>query len=157
MMLPLLFMSNRQKKMQQKQAELVKQLGVGDEVRTHSGFYGLIIDSYDDVVILESENGAQTKWARQAISQAVDPIDEVEGSEQELDSDLEREGGIPGVTVSEDDGSWRGPAPRRALSSADLVPGVRSRAAHLITARPPSSRNYAPCPHVALPSRPSRC
>lgn len=103
MMLPLLFMSNRQKKMQQKQAELVKQLGVGDEVRTHSGFYGLIIDSYDDVVILESENGAQTKWARQAISQAVDPIDEVEGSEQELDSDLEREGGIPGVTVSEDD------------------------------------------------------
>ena len=103
MMLPLLFMSNRQKKMQQKQAELVKQLGVGDEVRTHSGFYGLIIDSYDDVVILESENGAQTKWARQAISQAVDPIDEVEGSEQELDSDLEREGDIPGVTVSEDD------------------------------------------------------
>src|SRR5699024_3363695 len=58
MMLPLLFMSNRQKKMQQKQADLVKQLGVGDEVRTHSGFYGLIIDSYDDIVILESENGA---------------------------------------------------------------------------------------------------
>ena len=39
--------------------------------------YGLIIDSYDDIVILESENGAQTKWARQAISQRVDPVDEL--------------------------------------------------------------------------------
>lgn len=98
MMLPLLFMSNRQRKAQMKQAELVKQLGVGDEVRTHSGFYGLIIESYDDVVILESENGAQTKWARQAIAQAVDPVEEVEQVEE-----IEDEGGIPGVTISEDD------------------------------------------------------
>lgn len=113
MMLPLLFMSNRQKKMQQKQADLVKQLGVGDEVRTHSGFYGLIIDSYDDVVILESENGAQTKWARQAISQRVDPVEEfasdLEGAsdEQGVEAietvEAEDARGIPGVTVADED------------------------------------------------------
>ncbi|GAA4528098.1 preprotein translocase subunit YajC [Brachybacterium paraconglomeratum] len=104
MMLPLLFMSNRQKKMQQKQRDLVKELGVGDEVRTHSGFYGLIIDSYDDIVILESENGAQTKWARQAIAQSVDPVEELPADsedEQSLEADDARV--IPGVTVADED------------------------------------------------------
>lgn len=119
MMLPLLFMSNRQKKSQQKQRELVSQLGVGDEVRTHSGFYGLIVDSFDDVVILESENGAQTKWARQAIAMGVDPVEpedadaaledgsvESELTEQDSeyaqrDSELDR-GTNPGVTVADD-------------------------------------------------------
>ncbi|MGO1226807.1 preprotein translocase subunit YajC [Brachybacterium sp. AOP42-C2-15] len=115
MMLPLLFMSNRQKKMQQKQADLVKQLGVGDEVRTHSGFYGLIIDSYDDVVILESENGAQTKWARQAVSQRVDPVEEfaadLEDSSEEQSTDVEDDRAIPGVTVADED--LRSDDPRR--------------------------------------------
>ena len=97
MMLPLLFMSNRQRKAQMKQAELVKQLGVGDEVRTHSGFYGLIIESYDDVVILETEDGSQTKWPARR-SPRVDPVEEVEQVEE-----IEDEGGIPGVTISEDD------------------------------------------------------
>src|SRR5699024_8753153 len=52
MMLPLLWMSSRQRKAQQKHLELVRQLGVGDEVRTHSGFFGLIVEAYDDVVVL---------------------------------------------------------------------------------------------------------
>lgn len=104
MMLPMLFISNRQRKAQMKQAELVRQLGVGDEVRTHSGFYGLIVESYDDVVILETEDGSQTKWARQAIAQAVDPVEETEESEEhELESEDSGESGVPGVTVSEDD------------------------------------------------------
>lgn len=99
MMLPLLFMSNRQKKAQQKQLELVRQLGVGDEVRTHSGFFGLIVEAYDDVVVLESEDGTQTKWARQAIAQAVAPVeDEVEETSETEDR---AEGDIPGVTVGE--------------------------------------------------------
>ena len=107
MMLPLLFLSSRQKKMQQKQLELVRQLGVGDEVRTHSGFFGLIVEAYDDVVVLESEDGTQTKWARQAIAQAVDPVEETEevdeAEEHELESEDSGESGVPGVTVSEDD------------------------------------------------------
>ncbi|MFC7457777.1 preprotein translocase subunit YajC [Brachybacterium sp. GCM10030267] len=109
MMLPLLFMSSRQKKMQRKQQELVNALGVGDEVRTHSGFYGLIVDSFDDIVILESENGAQTKWARQAIAMKVDPegLDDENLDEDADDEALEGEssanrGDVPGVTTSDD-------------------------------------------------------
>ena len=100
MMLPLLFLSSRQKKMQQKQLELVRQLGVGDEVRTHSGFFGLIVEAYDDVVVLESEDGTQTKWARQAIAQQVDPVDP-EASDDLAEGEAD-DAGIPGVTVSED-------------------------------------------------------
>lgn len=72
MMLPMFWISSRQRKMQRQQQELVSQLGVGDEVRTHSGFYGLIVDEYDDVVVLETENGAQLKWDRRAIAGKVE-------------------------------------------------------------------------------------
>ena len=102
MMLPLLFLSSRQKKMQQKQQALVRQLGVGDEVRTHSGFYGLIVEAYDDVVVLESEDGTQTKWARQAIAQQVDPVDPEGEASDDLAEGEADDAGIPGVTVSED-------------------------------------------------------
>ena len=113
MMLPLLFLSNRQRKAQAKQQELVKQLGVGDEVRTHSGFYGLIVESYDDVVVLESEDGTQTKWARMAIAMSVDPIEPADGETLEgetvEDAEAPEEQGtassdqIPGVTVTDED------------------------------------------------------
>ncbi|MGP5376435.1 preprotein translocase subunit YajC [Brachybacterium alimentarium] len=103
MMLPLLFMSSRQKKAQQKQRELVNQLGVGDEVRTHSGFYGLIVETYEDVVILESEDGSQTKWARQAIAMGVDPVSAEEASAPQDENDsVSDEGSNPGVTVAEE-------------------------------------------------------
>lgn len=114
MMLPLLFMSNRQKKAQRKHQEMVSTLGIGDEVRTHSGFYGLIVDEFDDVVILESESGAQTKWARQAIAQGVeDPaLAEQEQDDQDEqtgdDSDfLSGESNQSGLTASERDDDRR--------------------------------------------------
>ncbi|EWS82924.1 preprotein translocase subunit YajC [Brachybacterium phenoliresistens] len=72
MMIPMLLMSSRQRKAQRAHQALVNQLGVGDEVRTHSGFYGLIVEADDDVVILETESGAQTKWARAAIAMKVE-------------------------------------------------------------------------------------
>lgn len=75
MMLPMFWISSRQRKMQRQQLELVSQLGIGDEVRTHSGFYGLIIEELGDQVILESENGAQTKWDRRAIAGAAASAD----------------------------------------------------------------------------------
>ncbi|HLQ79963.1 MAG TPA: preprotein translocase subunit YajC [Brachybacterium sp.] len=101
MMLPLLWMSSRQRKAQQKHLELVRQLGVGDEVRTHSGFFGLIVEAYDDVVILESEDGSQSKWARQAIASAVNE-DETAEDEAPAEDSGSSEDGVPGVTVSED-------------------------------------------------------
>lgn len=111
MMLPLLFMSNRQKKAQRQHQELVSALGIGDEVRTHSGFYGLIVDEFDDVVILESESGAQTKWARQAIAQSVEDPALVEDEQNEQDEDssdfLSGESNQSGLTSSERDDDRR--------------------------------------------------
>ncbi len=101
MMLPLLFMSNRQKKAQQKQLELVRQLGVGDEVRTHSGFFGLIVEAYDDVVVLESEDGSQSKWARQAIAQQAVAEDAAEEEGEQTEQEPSSEDEVPGVTVTE--------------------------------------------------------
>lgn len=77
MMIPMFMMSSRQRKVQKQQQEMLRQLGVGDEVRTHSGFYGLIVEEYDDTVVLEAEDGSQLKWARAAIATKVDPADGV--------------------------------------------------------------------------------
>ncbi|MCT1908717.1 preprotein translocase subunit YajC [Brachybacterium paraconglomeratum] len=132
MMLPLFLLSRSQRKAQAKQQELVKKLGVGDEVRTHSGFYGLIVEEYDDVVVLESEDGTQTKWARMAIAMAVDPVEDEQGEAVEGETlegeavegvapegadsreaqDTAAAGQVPGVTVADEDpredGSARG-------------------------------------------------
>lgn len=70
LMLPMVWLSSRQRKMQRQQMEAVSQLGIGDEVRTHSGFYGIIVEEFGDQVILETENGAQMKWDRRAIAGA---------------------------------------------------------------------------------------
>ena len=113
MMLPMLLMGNRQRKMMREQQERLSQLEIGDEVRTHSGFYGLIVDQYDDVVILETEDGSQLKWARNAISQKVEEPDtadvsddlDVDGANGDTDPSPEPSGtdrDVPGVTGSAD-------------------------------------------------------
>lgn len=111
LLLPMLFMSNRQRKAQREQQERISQLGVGDEVRTHSGFYGLIVEEYDDLVVLESEDGTQSKWARQAIAMSVDPTPEAELAEDGTPA-------APGETVD----STATPA-----DASDEVPGVTAR------------------------------
>jgi preprotein translocase subunit YajC len=130
MILLMVWMSSRQRKAQAAQQEKVRALGVGDEVRTHSGFFGLIVEEYDDVVILETESGAQTKWARQAIAGPADPAaaqaggaetahEASEGAQDRVDSgsslpDFDegtdaaespaaRRGDIPGVTSRDDE------------------------------------------------------
>lgn len=132
MMLPLFLLSRSQRKAQARQQELVKKLGVGDEVRTHSGFYGLIVEEYDDVVVLESEDGTQTKWARMAIAMAVEPVEDEQGETLEGEAvegeavegvalegtgsreaqDASATGQVAGVTVADEDpredGSARG-------------------------------------------------
>lgn len=45
-----------QKKQKKEQANLFASLAVGDYVRTSSGFYGVIIDITDDMVIVEFGN-----------------------------------------------------------------------------------------------------
>lgn len=100
MMLPMFWMSSRQRKMQRKQQEALAALEIGDEVRTHSGFYGLLVEQYDDVVVLETESGAHTKWARAALSGKVEaPATGMAEEESDTDAD---DGGIPGVTTRTD-------------------------------------------------------
>lgn len=119
MMLPLLFMSNRQKKAQQRQLEAVRQLGVGDEVRTHSGFFGLIVEAYDDVVVLESEDGSQSKWARQAIAQQVVAEDESVEEGETLEEEPASEDAVPGVTVADESRVDESPADEAARRDRD--------------------------------------
>ncbi|WME24095.1 preprotein translocase subunit YajC [Brachybacterium sp. GU-2] len=124
MMLPLFLLSRSQRKAQARQQELVKKLGVGDEVRTHSGFYGLIVEEYDDVVVLESEDGTQTKWARMAIAMAVDPVEDEQGEAVEGET-LEGEA-VEGETLEGEGVSPEGADSREAqdTSAAGQVPGV---------------------------------
>lgn len=117
MMLPLFLLSRSQRKAQARQQELVKKLGVGDEVRTHSGFYGLIVEEYDDVVVLESEDGTQTKWARMAIAMAVDPVEDEQG--ETLEGETVEGETVEGVAPEGDD-----PREAQDSSAAGQVPGV---------------------------------
>lgn len=49
-------MGRPQKKEQKRLKELISQLAVGDTVKTTSGFYGVVIDITDDMVIVEFGN-----------------------------------------------------------------------------------------------------
>lgn len=93
MAVPMFLMSRSQRKRVQQHQELVKSLGVGDEVRTHSGFYGMIVEEDGDTVILETEDGSQLKWNRNAIAERVEsfaeePVASVESEAPVSDADL---------------------------------------------------------------------
>lgn len=45
-----------QKKQQKKQAELMSSIAIGDSVLTTAGFYGVVIDVMDEVIIVEFGN-----------------------------------------------------------------------------------------------------
>jgi preprotein translocase subunit YajC len=127
MILLMVWMSSRQRKAQAAQQEKVKALGVGDEVRTHSGFFGLIVEEYDDVVILETESGAHTKWARQAIAGPADPSAApgdaavIEGETAETASDAE--------SPRTADDAALGSAEGRDANGADSLPDFESEPA----------------------------
>ena len=122
MMLPLFLLSRSQRKAQARQQELVKKLGVGDEVRTHSGFYGLIVEEYDDVVVLESEDGTQTKWARMAIAMAVDPVEDEQG--ETLEGETVEGETVEGETVEGVAPEGADPRGAQDASATGQVPGV---------------------------------
>lgn len=93
MAVPMFLMSRSQRKRVQQHQELVKSLSVGDEVRTHSGFYGMIVEEDGDTVILETEDGSQLKWNRNAIAERVEsfaeePVASVESEAPVSDADL---------------------------------------------------------------------
>src|SRR5699024_5994602 len=98
-------------------------------------------------VVLESEDGSQSKWARQAIASAVNEEEDHAPSEEEHSS----EDGVPGVTVADetsgDEDARRdrdcppGPPPRRDR------PRSRPRAP---TFRRPEELRIMPARRIAL-------
>lgn len=109
MMIPMWLMSRGQRKRMQQHQELLKTIGVGDEVRTHSGFYGMVVEELDDALILETESGAQLKWARQSIAERVasygESADGQDAAEFSTENDEVKDtnGNVSGVTVDSSD------------------------------------------------------
>ena len=88
----LLFMSSRTRKTQRAAMEFRNTLGPGDEVMTHSGLLGTVVDVEDDVITLESAPGSRSRWIRAAISKKIEPPvadaeddDDADDDEDEVD------------------------------------------------------------------------
>lgn len=136
-MVPMFMMTNRQRKAQAELAKLQSQLQVGDEVRTHSGFYGVIVEEFEGFVILETESETRTKWSRAAIAGLAEPLAggavlgaEEEGLEDEdvtldrRDDDLERENALPDFADGSD---LRDPDAAPLAQREGDIPGVTAR------------------------------
>ena len=74
------FMIRPQRKEQQRKAQLMNSMAVGDTVLTTSGFYGTLIDIMDDTVIVEFGNNRNCRipMQRAAIAQIEKATDAVE-------------------------------------------------------------------------------
>ena len=98
----LLFMSNRTKKQQRAASEFRNNLVPGDEVMTHSGLLGTVVEVEDDVITLESAPGSRSRWIRAAISKKIEPpVDEVE-DEDESDEDDDSDDSVSDVDQLDD-------------------------------------------------------
>lgn len=92
--LMMFFMSRRQRRAQEQQAQLQNSLSIGDRVMTTSGLYGTVCDTSSDTTIgIEIAPGLETEWLRAAVREKVNPeveeddeelVDEVEDTEEEL-------------------------------------------------------------------------
>ena len=67
-----------QKKQQKKQDAMLSQLATGDSILTTSGFYGVVIDVMDEVVIVEFGNNKNCRipMKKQAIVEIEKPSEE---------------------------------------------------------------------------------
>jgi preprotein translocase subunit YajC len=82
------FMTRRQRRAQEQQAQLQNSLTVGDRVMTTSGLYGTITDADDDTTVtVEIAPGVETEWLRAAVREKVGPVSEAE--DEDADDVLE--------------------------------------------------------------------
>jgi preprotein translocase subunit YajC len=87
-------LSNRSRKQQKVAQDFRKNLEVGDEVMTHGGLFGTVVDIDGDVITLESPSGGRTDWLRAAISKLATPPfaapgEDDEEADEEYEDDLE--------------------------------------------------------------------
>lgn len=61
------------KKTAQLREQRLAAIVIGNTVRTHSGFFGTVVDIDGDTVTLESPSGTETMWHKDAIFGAQEP------------------------------------------------------------------------------------
>ncbi len=85
------------KKQNEAAAKRAEAIVIGNSVRTHSGFYGTIVDIDGLTVTLESPSGAETVWHKNAIFGVEEPpfepeeliseeLEQIEGFTSETDT-----------------------------------------------------------------------
>ena len=100
----LFFMSSRTRKQQRAASEFRNNLVPGDEVMTHSGLLGTVVDVENDVITLESAPGSRSRWIRAAISKKIEPpVDEVEDDSDADDDEIDDDEAEPTLVESADD------------------------------------------------------
>ena len=98
-----------QRKRQNEQKEMIKALGVGDDIVTIGGFHGTIVDADDDSFDLEIAQGVIVTIARNAVSKALNPTvaaaddDDFDSDFDELDGDDELADELADGTIDADD------------------------------------------------------
>lgn len=73
------FMAIRpQKKQQKKQEEMMSAIAIGDSILTTAGFYGVVIDVMDEVVIVEFGNNKNCRipMQKRSIVEVEKPVEE---------------------------------------------------------------------------------
>jgi preprotein translocase subunit YajC len=83
------FMSRRSRQQQQKAQEFRNNLKPGDEVMTHSGMLGTVVEVEGDHIILESGPGSRSRWIRAAIAKLIEPTAEVADVDDEAEDEDE--------------------------------------------------------------------
>lgn len=83
------FMSRRSRQQQQKAQEFRNNLKPGDEVMTHSGMLGTVVEVEGDNITLESGPGSRSRWIRAAIAKVVEPTTAVGDVDDEADDEAD--------------------------------------------------------------------
>jgi preprotein translocase subunit YajC len=99
------YMSNRSRKQQAKSVEFRNNLKPGDEVMTHSGLLGTVVDVEGDTITLESAPGSQSRWIRAAIAKLIEPttaVSDVDDEADDEDGDYEDEDYEDDIEVPDD-------------------------------------------------------
>lgn len=100
------FMSRKQRRAQQQQAELQNSLGVGDRVMTTSGLYGTITDAEDSTTVtIEIAPGVETEWLRAAVREKVGPVEDTIEDAEDVDDveELTAADAEPPVVLDDED------------------------------------------------------
>lgn len=86
------FMTRRQRRAQEQQAQLQNSLEVGDRVMTTSGLYGTIINTDESTTVtldIGVSEVVETEWLRAAVREKVAPVEETEDDDLEDAEDVE--------------------------------------------------------------------